>query len=309
VTAGSTSDHLFAFWDLLPTAAELIGLPETQWPPTDGVSIAPLLTGQDGQREHDLLYWEFCNYGKTDGLLPTQYPGGWIQALRWDEAGTEWKAIRVDRSADVLLYNLSADVSESSDVAVEHPDAVRDAVRLMEQEHGESRTWPSVRDSSERCCAACYDPKGCASPCASMGPSPSPPPTPAVPFTAGDLIGTWDAQDSGGNVHFTIAIEGTNITFANVDDSTSCWATGKGTIYLETGVIVALATSDKCERHAHGTLTRTTSSVYVDEDYHYLATKHAIHWTTEEGHGWPMWTFTSGLSIDMSAADHNLALV
>merc|ERR1712137_1138165 len=89
----------------------------------------------------------------------------------------------------------------------------------------------------------------------------------------------------------------------NVDDSTSCWASGKGSIDLDAGIITALATSDKCTRHAHGTLTRTTSRLYLDEDYQYLSTTHEIHWTTEEGNGWPVWKLNAGLSVDMVAAE------
>merc|ERR1719265_1931808 len=111
-------------------------------------------------------------------------------------------AIRVDRG-DVLLYNLTADISESNNVASKHPDVVSEAVQSMEKEHEESHTWPSVKDSSEKCCAACYNPQGCASPCASMGPTPpppTPPPTPSAPFTPEELTGTWEANDGGGHV-------------------------------------------------------------------------------------------------------------
>ena len=31
IPAGVTSDHLFSFWDVLPTSADIAGLPKDQW--------------------------------------------------------------------------------------------------------------------------------------------------------------------------------------------------------------------------------------------------------------------------------------
>ena len=57
IQPGSTSDLPWAFWDFLPTAAELAGAE----PPSDidGLSIVPTLLGRPGQRRHEFLYWEF----------------------------------------------------------------------------------------------------------------------------------------------------------------------------------------------------------------------------------------------------------
>lgn len=68
IQAGSTSDSALAFWDFLPTAAELAGLE----PPAglDGISFVNALLGKE-QEKHDYLYWEF-------------YEGTFAQALRID---------------------------------------------------------------------------------------------------------------------------------------------------------------------------------------------------------------------------------
>ena len=46
-----------------------------------------------------------------------------MQAVRYEdvEDGSEWKAIRVDRQT-TMLWNLSADISESFDVSAAHAD-------------------------------------------------------------------------------------------------------------------------------------------------------------------------------------------
>merc|ERR1712187_620879 len=78
----------------------------------------------------------------------------------------------------------------------------------------------------------------------------------------------------------------------NLDDSTSCWRTGVGTIDLSAGRITAVATSGKCTRHASGVLHRIVDDVFVDQNYHYITNSYSILWTTLEGNSWPVWKKT-----------------
>jgi hypothetical protein len=112
VASGAVSERVSAFWDYMPTLAEIAGIklpPETD---TDGLSMVPELTGDlAGQPQHDLLYWE--------------YHGG--QAV----IAGRWKAVRASPGADTELYDLVADPAESEDVAAAHPDVVRDLTEAM----------------------------------------------------------------------------------------------------------------------------------------------------------------------------------
>ena len=168
IAANSTTDHLFAFWDFLPTAAELGGV--TLPPGIDGVSAAAVLQGKQQESTHSYLYWEFCDYNKVDGLLPQQYQGGWLQSIRYDSTDkasgvrTEWKGIRSDRG-DLLLYNLSADISETFNVAAKFPDIVKQITGFMDESHEEDPFWKSSYNSSDRCCSACFNHAGCKKPC------------------------------------------------------------------------------------------------------------------------------------------------
>jgi arylsulfatase A-like enzyme len=49
IKPGSESDHIAAFWDFLPTCAELVG----EQPPQgiDGISLLPALLGQPDQKK------------------------------------------------------------------------------------------------------------------------------------------------------------------------------------------------------------------------------------------------------------------
>ncbi|MBB6479452.1 arylsulfatase [Spirochaeta isovalerica] len=56
------TDHISAFWDFLPTIAEIYSIPLPEG--IDGISYLPVLKNQeDNQKEHDYLYWEFHENG------------------------------------------------------------------------------------------------------------------------------------------------------------------------------------------------------------------------------------------------------
>lgn len=116
VEAGGSSEHISAFEDMLPTAAELAG---AQLPPgIDGISMAPTLTGRGVQQRHEHLYWE--------------YPArGGKQAVRQGR----WKAVRLGTNEDpdgpLELYNLQEDPGEQQNVAERHPDIVHRLSQIM----------------------------------------------------------------------------------------------------------------------------------------------------------------------------------
>jgi arylsulfatase A-like enzyme len=58
IEANSKSDHISAFWDFMPTIADITGTELTR--EIDGISYLPtLLNKKDEQKQHDFLYWEF----------------------------------------------------------------------------------------------------------------------------------------------------------------------------------------------------------------------------------------------------------
>jgi arylsulfatase A-like enzyme len=121
--SGRTCDHVWAFWDLLPTAAELSGgsLPAG----IDGISIVPTLLDRPGQMHHKYLYWEL-------------HEGGFTQAIRMDR----WKAVALPGSGTVELYDLWRDQRESTNVAADHPRLVAELARHMIEARTASPQWP-----------------------------------------------------------------------------------------------------------------------------------------------------------------------
>lgn len=101
VAAGEVSVHVAAFWDLLPTFADLAGASAPE--DIDGVSIAPVLLGEGMADSPPYYYWEF-----KDKL-----------AVRMGD----WKGVKLG-DAPWELYDLAADVSETTDLAAAHPEVV-----------------------------------------------------------------------------------------------------------------------------------------------------------------------------------------
>jgi arylsulfatase len=125
IPAGSTSELPSAFWDFMPTFAELTGqeLPV----PSDGVSLLPTLEGRGGdQQDREYLYWEF--QGR--------------QAVRLGK----WKAYRRGVGGAFELYDLEADRAEVTNVADDHPDTVARISQIMQEARTESDLFPLVRE-------------------------------------------------------------------------------------------------------------------------------------------------------------------
>jgi arylsulfatase A-like enzyme len=128
IRAGSTSGHLTAFCDMLPTLAEIAAARTPKG--LDGISIVPELTGGK-QTRHEYLYWEHNIYDAKGGRLRDERLQ---QAVRWGR----WKMVRISPEAAIELYDLAADPGESRNVA----DSNREVVRKLEDWMRSARTPP-----------------------------------------------------------------------------------------------------------------------------------------------------------------------
>lgn len=122
VQPGSINNTPIAFWDLLPTSAEVTGLAKPVG--TDGVSFLPLLRGGEIERKA-ALYWEF-------------HEGGFNQALRFGD----WKAIRFGKDGPIELYDLKSDIGEKNDIAAAHPEIIAKAKELFASSRVDSPHFP-----------------------------------------------------------------------------------------------------------------------------------------------------------------------
>lgn len=123
IKPGSTSDHVFAFWDILPTLAEIAHVPTP--PNIDGVSFAPALLGAGTQKQHEFFYWEY------------PYAKGLVQAVR---AG-DWKILQPKPGRPFELYNLKDDPYEMHNLAQKHPMEVERLQKYLTNVRTEARDY------------------------------------------------------------------------------------------------------------------------------------------------------------------------
>jgi arylsulfatase len=131
IPAGTTSGDMLMTIDLLPTLANLVGadLPKH---PIDGLNVWPLLTGERGAKNpHEgYAFWYQNNQLQAvtsgDGRWKLQLPHAY-RTLAGRPGGTNGIPARYQdaKVESAQLYDLTNDVSETSDVAAAHPDVVR----------------------------------------------------------------------------------------------------------------------------------------------------------------------------------------
>ncbi len=126
IEAGSSTDHISAFWDLMPTLAEIVGadIPAA----IDGISYLPTLKGATDQKQHDYLYWEFHERGGRVAIRKGK-----------------WKAVKYnylkEPDARAELYDLDNDIGEETNLAEQYPEVVKEMEQIMKEARTESEVF------------------------------------------------------------------------------------------------------------------------------------------------------------------------
>ncbi len=133
IEAGQVSSAIGATVDLLPTIAEITG---AALPPSkiDGVSLMPILRGEAAASPRNNYYYY---YG---GALQAVRKGDWKLILPHEYRSYEGVEPKNDgypgpyatRKAELELYNLVEDISESRNVIEDHPNVVSELQELVE---------------------------------------------------------------------------------------------------------------------------------------------------------------------------------
>ena len=131
IQTGRVDDTPWTFADVLPTFAELAGVPLNSIPrvKTNGLSIAPLLNDTPQAMPERTLYWEF---GKQAGDPNSGIIGEVFQAARRGK----WKAVRYGMDAPVELYNLEEDPGETKELSTEEKEIHQTFTELFDQHKG-----------------------------------------------------------------------------------------------------------------------------------------------------------------------------
>lgn len=130
ISPGEVTNHLSAFWDVMPTIAQLTG---TKAPADiDGISFVPTLLGEpQEQKQHEYLYWEFPAYTGQQAVHMGDWKGVRQNLLR-----------KKNPQMKIELYNLKNDPGEQHDVADQHPEIVARIKSIMKTGRTPSKMFP-----------------------------------------------------------------------------------------------------------------------------------------------------------------------
>ena len=125
IPSGRESGFAFAFWDYMPTFAELIE--KTLPTKSDGVSILPTLLEEEGQQERDYLYFEFLEMGGRQAVIQG-----------------DWKLLHLDirDGGRYELYNIASDPGENHDIKHLYPEKTEELKTIMQEARVDDPNWP-----------------------------------------------------------------------------------------------------------------------------------------------------------------------
>lgn len=147
VPAGSTCDQLVGLVDVLATCADLLGARLPDSAAEDSVSFLPALLGTAARPLREALVHHSIN-----GSFAIRQ-GRWKLALCPDSGG--WSAPRpgsaeARKLPPVQLYDLSADIGETTNLQDKHPEVVAQLRRLLEKYVAEGRSTPGTAQRNDR---------------------------------------------------------------------------------------------------------------------------------------------------------------
>lgn len=132
VPAGRVCDEPWAFWDFLPTAAELAEAKMPAGFAPDGLSLVAMLRGGPAPTR-ECFYWEL-------------HEQAFIQAVRFGN----WKAVRNGPNRPLELYDLATDEGEKQDVSGQFADVAARAEQLLKSARRDDPHWPIFPNQRQR---------------------------------------------------------------------------------------------------------------------------------------------------------------
>lgn len=145
IPAGAVCDAVMSEMDVLPTLVKLAGGEVPGERVVDGKDIWPLLSSKSKQSPHEALFYFSSN------RLEAVRSGPWKLAIAQQiEHGVDKEPKPSKKPFTPILFNLDADIGETTDVAAQHPEIVKRLlgyVRQMDADLGITGRGPGVRPS------------------------------------------------------------------------------------------------------------------------------------------------------------------
>ena len=146
IPAGTECDAVAATIDLMPTIAKLAGTNAPTDRVIDGIDIAALMHGKTDHLNRTFYYYQHdclraVRSGKWKLMLPHTEPVQTSIATKWKNHIAKADAIRIKKP---MLFNLEADIGETTDVSARHPETVAGLMKLAkwaQQDIGDHDTF------------------------------------------------------------------------------------------------------------------------------------------------------------------------
>ena len=117
IATGSNCDEPVIGMDFYPTILDFAGLDLRPEEHKDGVTIAPLLTGEKQELERENLYWHYPHYHRTK-------PYGAVRHK-------DWKLIEFYEEGDLELFNLAEDPNETRNLVDSQPEKTKELLGML----------------------------------------------------------------------------------------------------------------------------------------------------------------------------------
>ncbi|VGO13200.1 Arylsulfatase [Pontiella desulfatans] len=135
IPAGTECDAVAATIDMMPTIAKLAGGAAPSDRVIDGVDISALMHGETDRLDRVYFYYQHnclraVRSGRWKLMLPHTEPVPTSIATKWKNHIAKADALRIPSA---MLFDLDADIGETSDVSAKHPEKVAELMKLAEQ--------------------------------------------------------------------------------------------------------------------------------------------------------------------------------
>lgn len=133
IPAGTQCDTVAATIDLMPTFAQLAGGTMPSDRVIDGIDISVLMHGEPHNLHRDFFYYQHnclraVRSGKWKLMIPHTEPVQGSIAAKWKNHIAKADAIRIQKA---MLFDVDADIGETTDVSEQYPDVVLELMKLV----------------------------------------------------------------------------------------------------------------------------------------------------------------------------------
>lgn len=126
--AGKVYDQPVIQLDFMPTVLAAVGAPSPKGVQLDGVDLRPFVTGKNTAAPHDALYWRYDE--------------------QWAIRSGNYKLVHADTTRPPMLFDLSKDQGESTDLAARQPE-IAQKLQAKYDQWNKSLPEPLWRDLPE----------------------------------------------------------------------------------------------------------------------------------------------------------------